>query len=242
MKKIFLNSLFIMISTICFALDFSVYPTNFNLDITKVNTEELYIINNTTTSLKIEVFPETSEDYGEKHSLNSDIKIFPKMVVIKPAGKQAIRFRVLPSKKEGEFKSYITFKELPKIAHQENNTNNSVQSNIGILAEISIPVYGRGKNINAVGEITKVKCYKRNNDLKVTVEVVSHGNARLKLKYILENMDNKKIAEGKLGNSAREGNKIITTIIPLEKSNINKSKLTILDSKDKVYYKKVISF
>ena len=240
MKKIFLINLFI--TTICFALDFSVYPTNFNLDITKINTEEMYIVNNTTSCLKIEIFPEIDESYGEEYSLNSNIKIFPKIVVVKPAGKQAVRFRVIPSKKEGEFKSYITFKELPKTSHTEEENINHVQTSIGMLAEISIPIYGRGKNINISGEITKVKCGRKGNELQINTEVISNGNGHLRLNYELENIDNGKVLEGKLGNSAREGKKMITKIIPLEYPKMNKGKLTILDDKRNIYYKKVISF
>lgn len=240
MKKLVLILLF-MISAVSFTLDFSIYPTRYEFDLGKINTEELYIINNTTAPLRIEVFSEADKDFGEEYNVNDNIKIFPKMVSVKPGGRQVVRFRVLPKKEDGEFKSYITFRELPKTAPKTDSKSNGISSNIGILAEISIPVYGKGNNVNVSGEITKLNYFKRGDSLQMDVTVVSKGNSALKLSYTLEDRATGKLYQGKLGNSSRTGESLVSAAVYLENKNMHSALLTIRDETGKVYYKKDIS-
>ncbi|WP_410207826.1 molecular chaperone [Fusobacterium sp.] len=240
MKRTVLILLF-MISAVSLALDFSIYPTRFEFDITKMNTEELFIINNTTAPLRIEVFAESDKNFGEEFNLNENIKIFPKMVSVKPAGKQVVRFRVVPKKEDGEFKSYITFKEIPRKKSESEQTSENISSNIGILAELSIPVYGQGKNIDTSGEITKLNHFRRGNSLQLDAAVTSTGNSSIKLSYELVDKATGKKYEGKLGNSTRTGKSQVSTAIYLENKNMSSALLTIRDESGKVYYKKNIS-
>lgn len=240
MKKIVLI-LLLIISTVSLSLDFSIYPTRFEFDLSKMNTEELFIVNNTTVPLRIEIFPEVDKNFGEEYNLNDNIKIFPKKVSVKPGGKQIVRFRVTPKKEDGEFKSYITFKEQEKKTTTSESSSDAISSNIGILAEISIPVYGKGQNIEVAGEITKLNYFKRGNSLQIDATVVSKGNSALKLSYSLEDRANGKLYQGKLGNSSRTGESLVSAAVYLENKNMHSALLTIRDETGKVYYKKNIS-
>ncbi len=240
MKRTVLILLFI-ISAISLALDFSIYPTRFEFDTTKMNTEELFIVNNTTAPLRIEVFTETDKNFGEEYNLDDNIKIFPKMVSVKPGGKQVVRFRVVPKKEDGEFKSYITFKERERKNEGSESSSDAISSNIGILAEISIPVYGKGNNVNVSGEITKLNYFKRGNSLQIDATVVSKGNSAIKLSYSLEDRATGKLYQGKLGNSSRTGESLVSAAVYLENKNMHSALLTIRDETGKVYYKKNIS-
>lgn len=240
MKKIVLI-LLLIISTVSLSLDFSIYPTRFEFDLSKMNTEELFIVNNTTVPLRIEIFPEVDKNFGEEYNLNDNIKIFPKKVSVKPGGKQIVRFRVTPKKEDGEFKSYITFKEQEKKTTTSESSSDAISSNIGILAEISIPVYGKGNNVNVSGEITKLNYFKRGDSLQMDATVVSKGNSALKLSYTLEDRATGKLYQGKLGNSSRTGESLVSAAVYLENKNMHSALLTIRDETGKVYYKKDIS-
>lgn len=240
MKKIVLI-LLLIISTVSLSLDFSIYPTRFEFGLSKMNTEELFIVNNTTVPLRIEIFPEVDKNFGEEYNLNDNIKIFPKMVSVKPGGKQVVRFRVVPKKEDGEFKSYITFKEKERKTEGSESSSNAISSNIGILAEISIPVYGKGNNVNVSGEITKLNYFKRGDSLQMDATVVSKGNSALKLSYTLEDRATGKLYQGKLGNSSRTGESLVSAAVYLENKNMHSALLTIRDETGKVYYKKDIS-
>ena len=163
------------------------------------------------------------------------------MVSVKPGGRQVLRFRVLPKKEDGEFKSYITFRELPKTAPKTDSKSNGISSNIGILAEISIPVYGKGNNVNVSGEITKLNYFKRGDSLQMDATVISKGNSAIKLSYSLEDRATGKLYQGKLGNSSRTGESLVSAAVYLENKNMHSALLTIRDETGKVYYKKNIS-
>ena len=240
MKKIVLI-LLLIISTVSLSLDFSIYPTRFEFDLSKMNTEELFIVNNTTVPLRIEIFPEVDKNFGEEYNLNDNIKIFPKKVSVKPGGKQIVRFRVTPKKDDGEFKSYITFKEQEKKTTTSESSSDAISSNIGILAEISIPVYGKGNNVNVSGEIIKLNYFKRGDSLQIDATVVSKGNSALKLSYSLEDRATGKVYQGKLGNSSRTGESLVSAAVYVENKNMHSALLTIRDETGKVYYKKNIS-
>ena len=98
MKKIIILCLFIIIGTLSFALNFTIYPTKFEVDLSKSSTQEMYIVNNTDSPLRVGIAPESDKKFGENYNLNSNIKVFPKVVSVKPAGKQIVRFRVIPDK------------------------------------------------------------------------------------------------------------------------------------------------
>ena len=240
MKKI-ISIMFLMLSIKMFALDYTVFPTRFNFNLNRMNTEEITIINNTLHPLRIEVFTEADNRFSKEHNLNKNIKIFPKLVSIKPAGKQIVRFRVTPHKEDGEFKSYITFKELERKTQKKSSENNQIISDVQMLAELSIPVYGMGNNINIDGVVKNITYKMNKNILSLKANVQSNGNASLKLFYTLKDKNNIKYS-GKLGNSIRTGNCILTENIILDKKSIGSTgKLIVKDENGKIYYEKVIN-
>ena len=147
MKKIIFIINFIIISMVSYSLNFSVAPTKFQVDLSKVATQEAYVINNTTQPMRIETYLENDENFGENFTMIDDIVVFPKKIAIKAGGTQVVRFRVKPraNMPEGELKTYITFKEVPQEIKNTNSTEKKGEmmgAGVGLLIEISVPIYG----------------------------------------------------------------------------------------------------
>lgn len=238
MKKIIFLVIFIVVSMYSFALDFSVYPTRFVVDLKRPTVEEVYIQNDRDITIKVEIFSEEDRIFGSEYNLNSNILIYPKVVYVKPRDRQIVRFKVKPLKENGEFKSYITFKQ---VADDENKveSQNIIQSQIGILAELSIPVYGKGENIIESGKVENVSLRREKDVVFLKADVLVDGNSSLKLNYELCYLGYNRKYEGSLGVTPRKGKDTLTTMIKIDKNMIGqKATLIITDKQGKIYYKK----
>lgn len=246
MKKLVTGIIFFIISLVSYSLNFSVYPIKFDVDFQKVTTHEITVTNNTLEPLRIEAYPEVDKAFGEKYNLNDKIVLFPKVVSIKPGASQKLRFRVKPNAEmqNGEYKSFITFKEIPseiKTVDKKNNPN-SITSNVKFITEISIPVYSLGKNQIIEGNLTEVKQNYNGTMLNIQGKSFSKGNTSLKFEYTLDVIGTDVKLEGKLGSSAREGEKTVALSIPIKEGlKGKKAKLKIMDQTGKVYFNKEVT-
>lgn len=241
MKKILILSLFIVISVVSSALNFSIYPTKFEVDLSKNSIQEMYIVNNTDLPLRVGIAPESDKNFGEEYNLNSNIKVFPKTVSVKPAGKQVVRFRVTPSEniKEGEYKSYITFTEIPSEIKTTKESSENIRSEVQMITAIMISVYGEGENSIVDGGIKNIKTQFENGVLTLVGDTYSKGNTSLKFDYSINGKNIK--SEGRLGISARNGERNISTSINLVGAKKGeKVDLVIKDQNGKVYFNKKI--
>lgn len=144
MKKIILIFILAIFSTLSYSLNFSIAPTKFEVDLNKRETQEAFIINNTSSPLRIEVYLDTLEGYEEKN-LNSNIVIFPKKVSVRPGGKQTVRFRVkdIENLKDGEYKSLLVFKEIPKdIKTTGTNKSDEIITEFSFITELAVRIIG----------------------------------------------------------------------------------------------------
>lgn len=233
MKKIFLITFMIITSSI-YSLDYAVFPTRFNIDIKKMNTNEIEVINNTIEPLRLQVFVEADEDFGKDYNLNKKIRIFPKVLFIRPAGRQIVKFRVLPLNKSGEYKSYIRFKQLENLDRNKNlSRNTGITTNIHMLASLAIPIYGLGNNIKISGKVEDVNVNINKNICQIKAKVLSTGNASLKLFYKIKDNKNNILYFGKLGNSVRTGTSIISNSFNINKKDFNKNLWLIINTDDK---------
>lgn len=245
MRKIYLFLTMLTLSIMSYAANFSVAPTRFELDINKTATNEVYVINNTSKPLRIETYFEEDKEFGEKYNLNSNIAVFPKTVAIKPGAKQVVRFRVKPGKdlEDGEHKSYIVFREVPpeiKTEGEKRNNGNST-TNISILTELGISIYGHIGEENLKGNLENVKVSYKNKVLTLLGTAVSEGNTSLKFRYIIEDNKGEVLTKGSLGNSGRKGKKDIgVSLVSLPDLSGKEITVKIHDQKDKFYYNKKI--
>lgn len=242
MKKIIVLGLFIILGTVATALNFSIYPTKFEVDLTKSNTYEMYIVNNTDLPLRVGITPESDPNFGADYNLNSIIRVFPKTVSVKPAGKQVVRFRITPSKdiKEGEYKSHITFTEIPSAIKTKNVSLDSISSEVQMITSILISVYGKGDNSIVEGGIKNLSYQFDKGILTLSGIGYSIGNTSLKFDYSLEGKGIK--SEGRLANSPRTGEGNISTSINLENAKKgDKVNLIIKDQNGKVCYSKTLT-
>ena len=245
MKKLSFFIILLVLSTASYSLNFSVMPTGFVVDLDKVSTQEVYITNNTSTPLRLEAYFQSDSDFGENFNLNSNSVIFPKIIAIKPAAKQTIRFRTKPdaNMKDGEYKSYLTFKEIPQeiktIPGEDSSNKTAMSTNLQMITEISISVFGqRGKQISK-GTLNNLKLNYVGNSITATAVTSSEGNASIKFYYNLKVLNSDVELEGMLGMSAREGKKDINiSIDPEINLKGKKIKFTVIDQDGKIYYDK----
>lgn len=244
MKKLSFFIILLVLSTASYSLNFSVMPTGFVVDLDKVSTQEVYITNNTSTPLRLEAYFQSDSDFGENFNLNSNSVIFPKIIAIKPAAKQTIRFRTKPdaNMKDGEYKSLLTLTELPGEIKTIPNENNSqtVSSTLKMITEINVAVYGYKGSLIHKGILSDVKLNYNGNSALITASSFSEGNTSLKFSYSLKVQNSDAETSGLLGISAREGKKDIRLSTQLG-SNLKgkKVKLVITDQNGKVYYDKI---
>ena len=244
MKKLSFFIILLVLSTASYSLNFSVMPTGFVVDLDKVSTQEVYITNNTSAPLRLEAYFQSDSDFGENFNLNSNSVIFPKIIAIKPAAKQTIRFRTKPdaNMKDGEYKSLLTLTELPGEIKTIPNENNSqtVSSTLKMITEINVAVYGYKGSLIHKGILSDVKLNYNGNSALITASSFSEGNTSLKFSYSLKVQNSDAETSGLLGISAREGKKDIRLSTQLG-SNLKgkKVKLVITDQNGKVYYDKI---
>lgn len=242
MKKIIILAVFIILETVAMALNFSIYPTRFEVDLTKSNTYEMYIVNNTDLPLRVGIASESDKNFGVDYNLNSVIRVFPKTVSVKPAGKQVVRFRVTPSEKikDGEYKSHIVFTEIPSSIKTKNVNIENISSEVQMITSILISVYGKGNNSVIEGGIKDFKYQFENGILNLSGITYSTGNTSLKFDYSIEGKGIK--SEGRLANSPRNGEGKISTSINLENAKKgDRVNLIIKDQNGKVCYNKALT-
>lgn len=242
MKKI--GILFMLMVKLSYSLNFSVYPTRFDVDSKKVGIYEMEVINNTLEPLRIEIFSEEDKEFGEEYNLNEGITIVPKTIFLKPGGSQVSRFRFRPSSKlkDGQYKSNLIFKEIPAEIKTETGVQNQetgLTSNIKFITEMAIPVYSDVGNIIIDGKIKDVQLINKNKNLTIKSKTISNGNSSIHLMYSLNILDTKEEISGTLGCTARNGEKDIDLVLS-SKNDLNNKKYTfeIYDESGKIYYKK----
>lgn len=241
-KKIYLLLIIFITSTCSYAANFSVAPTRFEINIDKVATNEVYVLNNTSQPLRIETYFESDVEFGKKYNLNSSIAVFPKVIAIKPGAKQVVRFRVKPGKdlEAGEYKSYIVFREVPpeiKSTSERTKTQNAA-TNVAILTELGISIYGHFGEEIIKGSLENFKVTYKDKILNMWGTSTSEGNTSLKFRFEIEDKKGNILAKGNLGNSSRNGKRNIgVSLTSIEEKEI---KIKVYDQTNKIYYNKSI--
>lgn len=241
MKKVIFSLLFYILSIMSFALNFNVFPIRIDVDSDKVSTHEVVLVNNTLEPLRIEIYPEADIDFGEKYNLNDRITLFPKMVSIKPGDSQIVRLRVKPNieMKNGEYKSYLTFKEKPSEIKSMTKelVGDNVTTGVQLITELSIPIYSLGKNQIIDGKLTNIECVANGSTISLKGKSFSNGNTSLNFNYTLDVVGTTEEFNGKFANSARVGEKDLSLVIQT-KDNLKgkRAKLKITDQTGKVHF------
>lgn len=245
MKKILSMYLFFVFNICIMAFNFSVAPTKFSVNLKKINTNEIILINNTSSPMRLESYLEIAKGY-EKYNLNDGIKLYPKMVAIKPGGKQVVRFRVKPIvfKEEGEYKSYIVFREIPLKNNKDSKKNNDLDVQLKMITEVGISVYGYyGKVIKDI-EISNLRVNYKDKNLIVKMDTLSKGNSSEEIGEKIEIIDSNgkviDIKEIKVGRTMRNGKEILESNIEISNEKAKAIKVTIVDSNNKIYAQKKI--
>lgn len=236
MKKFLIFIFHIFIFIISYCLNFSIAPTNFNLDFEKDKTQEVYVINNTSTPLRIETYVEDIKDF-EKYGLKDSITIFPKIISIKPGVRGIVRFRIKEEnfKEDGEYRSLLIFKEIPKNIKTHEIEEKDISTKLDFITEIGVPVSViKGKSV-VDGFVSNVKINYKNEKIFFDLDLISKGNTALKLYY--EILEGKKIlSNGKLGTSKRNGKKHISESVEIKNLKGKNIKIILKNQNDKIIY------
>lgn len=145
MKKICIVISFFIINIIVYSLNFSVSPTKFEADLSKNNICEVYLLNNTSEPLRIEVYTEIPKGY-EKNNLDENIVIYPKKFSIKPGGRKEVRFKVKSRENINKeiFKTLLVFREsLANVKDKSEIGDTNMNMQLNFITEIAIGVYGK---------------------------------------------------------------------------------------------------
>ena len=241
LKRFMLGIIFFFVTLQNYAFNFSVAPTRFEIQLDKVNTNEITLINNTTNPMRLESFLESAPGY-EKYSLNDYIKLYPKMVAIKPGSKQVIRFRVKPEPdmEAGEYKSYVVFKEIP-LKESVNVSNEKVDAQIKMITEVGISVYGHYGEIDRGTNISNLKLAydSQTSNLKVIADSNSKGNSSELLKQEIEILGVvTDTIDSQFWRTKRNGKSQIESITKIEGLKGKRVRVTIYNSQGKLLEKK----
>lgn len=246
MKRFLSTFLFFIFNIGVMAFNFSVAPTKFSVNLKKISTNEVILINNTSSPMRLESYLEAPEGYG-RYNLNDEIKLYPKMVAIKPGGKQIVRFRVKPTnfKEDGEYKSYIVFKEIPLKNNQHRQESNDLDVQLKMITEVGISVYGYYGNIIKDIEIFNIKINYKNKNLFTKMETISKGNSSEEIGERIEFInENGKIIETrniKIGRTLRKGKTTLESDVEIYNDKAKKMRIVIVDSEDKIYDEKTFN-
>lgn len=236
--------MFLLLGTLAWGFNFSVAPTRFEVALDKVNTNEIILVNNTAEPMRLESFLEVPKGY-EKHNLNESIKLYPKMISIKPGGKQIVRFRVKPEGKleTGEYKSYVVFKEIP-LKDKSIEQDGAVSAQIKMITEVGISIYGYHGDIKRETEITDIKFVPnfQNSTLKIVADANAKGNSseivRQKIEVLSSNGAVVNTVESQFGRTERSGKLQLENTMRVDSLKGKKVRATLYDSNGKVLIKK----
>lgn len=138
MRKSSIFIIFLTFSIQILALNFSLMPMKFNVDLNLATRKsyDLKIINESGRPLRTIVYLE-----NVKNDLKSHIRLFPKKLSIKPAGKGVVRFTIrdLKSLKRGKYDTLIVVREI------NASKKSDKQININMIMEIALHIRGEKK-------------------------------------------------------------------------------------------------
>ncbi len=140
---------------------------------------------------------------------------------------------------DGEYKSLLIFKEVPKeiktmIAGNENNKGLSTE--LTFITEVAIGISGiKGKPV-IDGTVQNIKVTYSGKFLFFQCDSISKGNTAMRINYTLENESGNIISEGRFGTSARTGEKKLSANIEVPELKGKKVKLILKNQNNKIIY------
>jgi P pilus assembly chaperone PapD len=179
----------IMIYLILFSTlygNFEVAPQIQRINLDRPTTRKIYLKNGTDKLKKIKVYSQVPENQKDKSLYMGDwIIVYPKIVYLKPNGKKVLRMAARPPQglKDGEYRSYLVFEELPTKKNTGEGDNNKVGVNIEVLYKLISTVYGYKGNLIYDGTIKDLKIVKSEKDSILESKVINAGTTALDTFY-----------------------------------------------------------
>lgn len=214
-KKLFYGVVYLLFFSKLLAFNIGIAPTGFYTSLDKNETHEIMVTNNTMEPMRVEISVEKNEGW-EKYDMGKMMKIYPKNITLKPNGSRSVRFAVRGAKDlpEGEYKTKLVFKELPKKPKDidkkvQGETGQEVAMEFELLTEIHVAAYGLKGQRKVEGQLIGSEIKKDSEgNRKLIASFNLIGNSGLAVIGDIEYLDGSKKRllkeEIKLGMTTRE--------------------------------------
>jgi len=170
-------------------------PTRFVFKLDRPVTQELTLMNRSTSPARAEIEVATAAEQLQEHYMGEWVVVYPPVISIPPQQRRTIRFSVRPPSgiAEGEYRAMILIKNMPQTlsAKQQGNEQESISVGIPISLTLGLSLYGQLGKLEHKGKIDNVSVAKNDNNLLIKGALTNQGNAHLKLDATARLLDNK---------------------------------------------------
>lgn len=181
LRRILLGCLALGMSTFLYGIELLISPTGFYIDLDRNSTQEIIVENPGTDKVRAEIGFEKPEDTKSDSYMGEWIKVYPKILNLKPGESKKVRFTVKKPKdiSEGEYKTMIIFDEKkPQIQKQQIVKNGEIfDTEVLVNLRIGIEAYGKvGKRISTA-KLHNLTFKKNKEKAKLSLDLSATGNA-----------------------------------------------------------------
>lgn len=233
MKKIVFILCFLMMNIMSFAFfRTSVAPGVFDISLDRPTTEEIILINNSDSPIKVKIYTGKDGDMTDSEYLGDWVRIYPRNMTLQGREERRIKFSVKSPKdtRDGEYRGLIFIEELPEVVEGKNT--------LTLAGRHGLTVYGTKGKLTYDVAVSKISMDKKEGKNMLDVTLVNKGEYSVKpeisVKYL--NAKGKVLAEDKItgGRVRKNTSKDIT----VELKNLQGNSMEIvIKAKDTVIYK-----
>lgn len=191
--------LFLVINSFGF-FNTGVAPGIFDISLNRPTTEEVIVINNSKEVVKVKVYSGTEKSIKENENLGQWLRVYPRMMTLKPKGERRIKFtvRIPKSAKDGEYKGILYIEEIPTVIKGT--------STLTLAGRHGLTVYGFKGKENYKVDILNIEI--KNQELKIDIKNNSNKSIKPKVKlnylnYLGKSLKKDEITCGRIGKDAQ---------------------------------------
>ncbi|MGL5125865.1 MAG: fimbria/pilus periplasmic chaperone [Fusobacteriaceae bacterium] len=243
MKKIVLL-VSLLTSIVSYSFNLSISPTGFILPLDRPQNKEVTLTNNSTESMRVEIVVEQPSDYKAEHSMNTNVKIYPKVLTMPGNSTKVIRFSAkLPTEyKDGQYKALIVFKEIPDNPTMVAQQQGDISVNMAMYSEVAIPLYGEKGKLIFEGKVRELNAKRVGEGITIVAKVSGEGNTTIRPDYKVDYLDmsGKKLGEasGTFPRTLRDADVELKAELLNPPSNAKALLIKITDTKGKTLIEK----
>lgn len=237
MKKIVFVFCFLIMNVISLAFfRTSVAPGVFDISLDRPTTEEIILINNSDSPIKVKIYTGKDNDISDKEYLGDWVRIYPRNMTLQGREERRIKFsvRVPKDTTDGEYRGLIFIEELPEVVEGKNT--------LTLAGRHGLTVYGTKGKLNYDVVVSKISMDKKEGKNMLDITLVNKSEYSIKPEIIVNylNSKGKVLAEDKItgGRVKKNSSKDITG----ELKNLQGNSMEIvIKGKDSIIYKEKVN-